>query len=182
MAATDFPALSLLIISLFLLNGYLANPLKAPEGNATSAKPPVTTFRIRYVTDLGDYEYKDDEDEHKPTPIAQPQDPTQKSVPQPCDYDPLSGPAGALYPTLRPQRLPVPGSDRASGTPRGPLFGEDSPGGVRDGSHLVRPTLHGVVLPCGGGWRGALGLRGAAEEGGAGGAGGGGEGVCGGGE
>ncbi|XP_064182135.1 LRRN4 C-terminal-like protein [Anguilla rostrata] len=88
MAATDFPALSLLIVSLSLLNGYLANPLKAPEGNHTSAKPPVTPFQIRYVTGLSDYDYKDEEEENQPTHYRQPQDPTQNSVPQPCDYDP----------------------------------------------------------------------------------------------
>lgn len=88
MAATDFLALSLLIISLLLLNGYSANPLEGPERNGTSAKPPVTMFRIRYVTGLPDYDYKEDDEEAKPTEKNQPQDSTQKSIPPACDYDP----------------------------------------------------------------------------------------------
>ncbi|XP_061092258.1 LRRN4 C-terminal-like protein [Conger conger] len=88
MAAPDFPALSLLIALVFLLNGYLADPLKAPEGNSTSARPMITPFRIRYVTGPSDYDYKDEEDENKPTSIAQPQDQTPKLIPRPCDYNP----------------------------------------------------------------------------------------------
>lgn len=88
MAATNFPALSQVIILLFLLNGYLANPLKAAVGNDTSVKPPVTPFRIRYVTAPGDYDYKDDEDENNPSRITQPQVPTKEFNPEPCDYNP----------------------------------------------------------------------------------------------
>ncbi|KAJ8337943.1 hypothetical protein SKAU_G00369090 [Synaphobranchus kaupii] len=116
MAATAIPSLSLLIISLLLLNGYLANPTKAPDGNYTSAKPPVTPFRIRYVTALTDYDYKEDEEENIRTHNSQPQAPTQKTS-QPCDYDPcqdqqvpcsqLSALSGCLCPGVTgPQERP----------------------------------------------------------------------------
>ncbi|KAJ8405215.1 hypothetical protein AAFF_G00322060 [Aldrovandia affinis] len=86
MAATGVLASSLLIILLLLLNGYLANPLTAPEGNYTSIKPPVTRMRILYVTDD---EYTDYEEEyHKSTRNSQPLAPTRMSDPRPCDYDP----------------------------------------------------------------------------------------------
>lgn len=121
MAATGFLAMSLLVISLFQLNGYSANPLKGPEGNSTSPKPPVTQFPIRFVTGLGDYDYKEDEEESKPPEKSRPQDPSVKPIPQACDYNPcqdqqvpcaqLAMQNGCLCPGVTgPQQRPQPPS------------------------------------------------------------------------